>query len=120
MLIRRSHRHDAFIDRYMWFRTVVFKHFQKKKKKTKAPVKTETKTSPKKKGKANEPEQEVWKWWEEEKADNDEKWRFLEHKGPVFAPDYERMPSHVKFFYDGKDHNLCDNILSGFFLFVSV
>uniref|UniRef100_A0A4W6EWG0 DNA topoisomerase I n=1 Tax=Lates calcarifer TaxID=8187 RepID=A0A4W6EWG0_LATCA len=30
------------------------------------------------------------------------KWKFLEHKGPVFAPPYEPLPSNVKFYYDGK------------------
>jgi DNA topoisomerase-1 len=59
-------------------------------------------TSPKKKGKGEET-QEVWKWWEEEKGDNDEKWAFLEHKGPVFAPDYERMPKDVHFYYNGRN-----------------
>ena len=38
--------------------------------------------------------------WEEEKRDDGIKWTFLEHKGPVFAPDYDPLPSHVKFFYD--------------------
>uniref|UniRef100_A0A8C8U4Q2 DNA topoisomerase 1 n=1 Tax=Peromyscus maniculatus bairdii TaxID=230844 RepID=A0A8C8U4Q2_PERMB len=30
------------------------------------------------------------------------KWKFLEHKGPVFAPPYEPLPEGVKFYYDGK------------------
>uniref|UniRef100_A0A8B9G673 DNA topoisomerase I n=1 Tax=Amazona collaria TaxID=241587 RepID=A0A8B9G673_9PSIT len=30
------------------------------------------------------------------------KWKFLEHKGPVFAPPYEPLPENVKFYYDGK------------------
>ena len=25
----------------------------------------------------------------------------MEHKGPVFAPDYEPVPEDVKFYYDG-------------------
>ncbi|KAL4234981.1 DNA topoisomerase 1 [Mactra antiquata] len=91
----------------------------KKKKKGKAVVKEEPKTAttPKKKGKAGEQTQEVWKWWEEEKVDNDEKWKFLEHKGPVFAPLYERIPSHVKFFYDGKQMTLSDEAeeVAGFY-----
>ncbi|XP_053680636.1 DNA topoisomerase I, mitochondrial [Anopheles nili] len=62
-----------------------------------------TEASPKKGRKVKEEEeQEVWKWWEEEKRDDGVKWNFLEHKGPVFAPPYERLPSHVKFEYDGK------------------
>lgn len=40
--------------------------------------------------------------WEEEKKDDGVKWRFLEHKGPLFAPLYERLPRKVKFYYDGK------------------
>ena len=44
----------------------------------------------------------MWKWWEEEKTDPDVKWNFLEHKGPVFAPDYEPLPKDVKLFYDGR------------------
>ncbi|XP_060587266.1 LOW QUALITY PROTEIN: DNA topoisomerase I, mitochondrial-like [Ruditapes philippinarum] len=75
----------------------------KKKKKAKQPVKQETTSPTKKKGKGAQQEgQEVWKWWEEEKGDSDEKWRFLEHKGPVFAPLYERMPKDVKFYYNGE------------------
>ncbi|XP_062314402.1 DNA topoisomerase 1 [Osmerus eperlanus] len=52
-----------------------------------------------------EPE-EKWKWWEEERATDGSKWRFLEHKGPVFAPPYEPLPNHVKFYYDGKPFKL--------------
>merc|ERR1719376_1143926 len=44
----------------------------------------------------------VWKWWEEEKKDDGTKWRFLEHRGPLFAPAYERIPKSVRFYYDGK------------------
>lgn len=40
--------------------------------------------------------------WEEERYTDGVKWKFLEHKGPVFAPAYEPIPSHVKFYYDGK------------------
>ena len=42
-----------------------------------------------------------WCRWEEEKKEDGTKWNFLEHKGPVFAPPYERLPPDVKFFYDG-------------------
>ncbi|XP_071448202.1 DNA topoisomerase I, mitochondrial isoform X2 [Hetaerina americana] len=61
-----------------------------------------------KKGKKKEENQEVWRWWEEEKRDDGVKWHFLEHKGPVFAPDYERIPSSVKFYYDGKEMQLSE------------
>lgn len=40
--------------------------------------------------------------WEEEKLEDGTKWRFLEHKGPVFAPDYDPLPSNVIFEYDGQ------------------
>uniref|UniRef100_A0A6M2E0L8 DNA topoisomerase I n=1 Tax=Xenopsylla cheopis TaxID=163159 RepID=A0A6M2E0L8_XENCH len=44
--------------------------------------------------------------WEEEKKNDGTKWTFLEHKGPLFAPPYERLPSNVKFYYDGKPMEL--------------
>lgn len=40
--------------------------------------------------------------WEEERYTDGVKWKFLEHKGPVFAPPYEPIPSQVKFYYDGE------------------
>lgn len=40
------------------------------------------------------------------KRDDGKKWDFLEHKGPVFAPDYEVLPDHVRFFYDGRQIRL--------------
>lgn len=39
--------------------------------------------------------------WEEERYTDGVKWKFLEHKGPVFAPPYEPLPSNVRFYYDG-------------------
>ncbi|XP_044267953.1 DNA topoisomerase 1 isoform X4 [Tribolium madens] len=48
----------------------------------------------------------VSKRWEEKKEDDGKKWKFLEHKGPVFAPPYEPLPDHVKFYYDGKEMKL--------------
>ncbi|XP_073732186.1 DNA topoisomerase I, like [Misgurnus anguillicaudatus] len=75
----------------------------KPKKKTKD-KKGEVATDGKKKAK-KEPE-EKWKWWEEERYTDGSKWRFLEHKGPVFAPPYEPLPSKVKFYYDGKPMKL--------------
>uniref|UniRef100_A0AAR2LN67 DNA topoisomerase I n=1 Tax=Pygocentrus nattereri TaxID=42514 RepID=A0AAR2LN67_PYGNA len=44
--------------------------------------------------------------WEEERYTDGSKWRFLEHKGPVFAPPYEPLPEHVRFYYDGKPMKL--------------
>lgn len=39
--------------------------------------------------------------WEEERYTDGVKWKFLEHKGPVFVPPYEPLPSNVRFYYDG-------------------
>merc|ERR1719419_2183587 len=62
-----------------------------------------------KKEKELEAEKQVWKWWEEDSALPDGvKWRFLEHKGPLFAPDYEPLPKHVRFWYDGKTLRLTE------------
>ena len=69
--------------------------------KKQAKVTTKQETKPGKKGVKKE-EPEVWKWWEEEKKDDGTKWHFLQHQGPLFAPEYERLPSHVRFYYDEK------------------
>jgi len=74
--------------------------FIQKKKKT--PAKQTPTASPKKRGQKTEEQAEVWKWWEEEKLEDGVKWKFLEHKGPVFAPPYEPLPEHVHFYYDGR------------------
>ncbi|XP_075033679.1 DNA topoisomerase 1 [Mixophyes fleayi] len=71
-----------------------------KPKKNKIKIKGEVGDVKKKKGK--KVEEEKWKWWEEERHADGIKWKFLEHKGPVFAPPYEPLPDNVKFFYDGK------------------
>uniref|UniRef100_A0A8C4J0B1 DNA topoisomerase I n=1 Tax=Dromaius novaehollandiae TaxID=8790 RepID=A0A8C4J0B1_DRONO len=55
-----------------------------------------------KKKKPKKEEEQKWKWWEEERYPEGIKWKFLEHKGPVFAPPYEPLPENVKFYYDGK------------------
>ncbi|XP_012286815.1 DNA topoisomerase I, mitochondrial [Orussus abietinus] len=77
-----------------------------KKKKSSKAVKTENNTPSPRKKKKEEEEQEVWKWWEEEKKSDGTKWNFLEHKGPVFAPPYDPLPSSVKFYYNGKEMKL--------------
>ncbi|CAF4784870.1 unnamed protein product [Pieris macdunnoughi] len=83
---------------------------KKKKQAEKRKVKTEPDEIPsptkRKKKDGKDEEQEVWKWWEEQKKDDGTKWRFLEHKGPVFAPPYEPLPPNVKFRYDGKEMRL--------------
>ncbi|XP_030624106.1 DNA topoisomerase 1 isoform X2 [Chanos chanos] len=73
----------------------------KPKKKTKDQMKTKEETGGGKK-KSKKEQEEKWKWWEEERYTDGSKWKFLEHKGPVFAPPYEPLPSHVRFYYDGK------------------
>ncbi|KAL6478959.1 hypothetical protein MHYP_G00123920 [Metynnis hypsauchen] len=52
--------------------------------------------------KKEEEEQQRWRWWEEEKYEDGIKWKFLEHKGPYFPPEYQPLPDNVKFYYDGK------------------
>ncbi|KAK9510729.1 hypothetical protein O3M35_005458 [Rhynocoris fuscipes] len=87
-----------------------YEYFNPKKKKTpkKVEIKSEpTESSPRKK-KVKEEEQEVWKWWEEEKKDDGVKWKYLEHKGPVFAPPYEPLPKDVKLIYNGKEIELSE------------
>nr|CAG4643058.1 EOG090X0296 [Ilyocryptus agilis] len=74
------------------------------KKKTKKAVNG---TSPvKKTKKEKKEEQETWKWWEEEKHEDGVKWKTLEHKGPVFAPDYVPLPKDIVFKYNGKEMKL--------------
>ncbi|XP_053601172.1 DNA topoisomerase I, mitochondrial isoform X2 [Plodia interpunctella] len=91
----------------------------KPEKRKSGPIKQESNESisPTKKKKKQEEEQEVWKWWEEEKKDDGTKWKFLEHKGPLFAPPYEPLPSNVKFRYDGKEVRLSQDAeeVAGFY-----
>ncbi|XP_072918128.1 DNA topoisomerase 1 [Hemitrygon akajei] len=58
------------------------------------------------KKKKKKEEEDKWKWWEEERYTDGVKWKFLEHKGPVFAPPYIPLPDDVKFYYDGKPMKL--------------
>lgn len=44
----------------------------------------------------------IWKWWEEDSLNNEEKWKNLEHNGPLLAASYEPLPEDVNFMYDGK------------------
>lgn len=80
---------------------------------------TPTKSTPtSSKGKKQEKtDEEVWRWWEEVKEDNGVKWKFLEHKGPLFAPPYDRLPSSVHFYYDGKPMRLSEHAeeVAGFY-----
>lgn len=75
-----------------------------KKAKTNGKVKAETASPAKKnKGKAeSEEENEVYRWWNDPKKDDDSiKWETLEHSGVVFPPPYEPLPKNVKLRYDG-------------------
>lgn len=40
--------------------------------------------------------------WEEERYKDGIKWRFLEHKGPFFPPEYQPLPADVHFYYNGE------------------
>uniref|UniRef100_A0A672ZG72 DNA topoisomerase n=1 Tax=Sphaeramia orbicularis TaxID=375764 RepID=A0A672ZG72_9TELE len=44
--------------------------------------------------------------WEEEKYEDGVKWKFLEHNGPYFPPEYQPLPDNVRFYYDGKEVKL--------------
>lgn len=80
------------------------------KSSTKSPkVNASTKPDNKSPNKAKKEEEPVWEWWKEEKNEGGDKWKFLEHAGPMFAPDYETLPHHVKFYYDGKSMSLSKN-----------
>ncbi|KAH8676645.1 hypothetical protein BGZ60DRAFT_403016 [Tricladium varicosporioides] len=74
-------------------------------KKANGKVKTET-ASPVKKGKGKKDEseeaEEVYRWWDAPKKEDDSiKWDTLQHNGVVFPPEYERLPKNVKLIYDG-------------------
>jgi DNA topoisomerase-1 len=80
-----------------------YSDYDKKPKKKPNRSSSASSASPTKKGKGGKKEEEeVWKWWEEAPRDDGVKWNYLEHKGPVFAPDYEPLPKDVQFRYDGK------------------
>uniref|UniRef100_A0AAQ6AKX7 DNA topoisomerase I n=1 Tax=Amphiprion ocellaris TaxID=80972 RepID=A0AAQ6AKX7_AMPOC len=52
--------------------------------------------------KKEEEEQNRWRWWEEEKYEDGVKWKFLEHNGPYFPPEYQPLPDTVHFYYNGQ------------------
>nr|P30189.1 RecName: Full=DNA topoisomerase 1; AltName: Full=DNA topoisomerase I [Drosophila melanogaster]AAA28951.1 topoisomerase I [Drosophila melanogaster]AAC24158.1 DNA topoisomerase I [Drosophila melanogaster] len=79
-----------------------------KKKKMKKEPEPAVSPGKRQKAKAKVEEEEVWRWWEEEKRADGVKWSTLEHKGPVFAPRYERVPRNVRFYYDGKPLELSE------------
>ncbi|XP_069561447.1 DNA topoisomerase 1 [Brachyistius frenatus] len=49
-----------------------------------------------------EEERNRWRWWEEEKYEKGVKWKFLQHNGPYFPPEYQPLPNNVNFYYNGK------------------
>ncbi|RAL66190.1 hypothetical protein DID88_005862 [Monilinia fructigena] len=72
-------------------------------KKTNGKVKPEPDT---KKGKSKKDESEeadeVYRWWDAPKKEDDSiKWETLQHNGVVFPPEYEPLPKNVKLRYDG-------------------
>ncbi|XP_061677493.1 DNA topoisomerase I, mitochondrial isoform X2 [Syngnathoides biaculeatus] len=71
----------------------------KKSKKTKEEIKEARELKIKQK---EEEEKRRWRWWEEDKYEPGVKWRFLEHKGPYFPPDYQPLPENVHFYYKGQ------------------
>merc|ERR1712071_184371 len=69
------------------------------KKSAKQP-KSEAAEKPAKK-KPEEPER--WKWWEQdEKLEKGHNWNFMEHKGPIFAAPYVRLPAGTNMKYNGE------------------
>ena len=77
-----------------------------KRAKSNGKVKPET-SSPVKKGKSKkedseEAEDDVHRWWDAPKKEDDSiKWETLQHSGVVFPPEYEPLPKNVKLRYDG-------------------
>ncbi|UYV76959.1 TOP1 [Cordylochernes scorpioides] len=86
-------------------------------KRERSTSKPATSTTPRAKKAKKEEDQDVWKWWEDEKMDDGQKWRTLWHKGPVFAPPYEPLPKNVKFYYNGKVMELSEGAeeVAGFY-----
>ncbi|KAG8538865.1 hypothetical protein GDO81_021878 [Engystomops pustulosus] len=75
----------------------------KSKKRKTAGKEGETKA---KRIKEEKQEESKWKWWEEKNHEDGVKWKFLEHRGPYFAPAYEPLPDDVNFYYDGQPMKL--------------
>ena len=90
-------------------------------KKANGTVKKED-SSPTKKGKAkkddSEEAEEVYRWWDAPKKEDDSiKWDTLQHNGVVFPPEYEPLPKNVKLLYDGTPLTLSVDAeeIAGFF-----
>ncbi|CAL3963968.1 unnamed protein product [Diplocarpon coronariae] len=51
---------------------------------------------------SEEEQEEVHRWWDAPKKEDDSiKWETLQHNGVIFPPEYEPLPKHVKLLYDG-------------------
>jgi DNA topoisomerase-1 len=77
---------------------------KKKTKKANGKVKVEDSPAKKAKGKKDDSEEaeEVYRWWDAPKKEDDSiKWDTLEHNGVIFPPAYEPLPKNVKLLYDG-------------------
>ncbi|XP_061773970.1 DNA topoisomerase I, mitochondrial isoform X3 [Nerophis ophidion] len=96
---RSKQRAEQFISRHGVKKEEEELRVSKTAKKTKDEIKEARLLKIKKK---EEEEQNRWRWWEEEKYEDGVKWRFLEHKGPYFPPEYQPLPANVHFYYNGK------------------
>ncbi|GMR53527.1 hypothetical protein PMAYCL1PPCAC_23722, partial [Pristionchus mayeri] len=94
---------------------------KKKKEKERKSVSNEkgrmSSESPVKKKKKDEEQDDVWEWWKEDKKPAGVKWNSLAHKGPLFAPPYERLPKNVHFKYNGEVVHLNEDAeeIAGFY-----
>jgi DNA topoisomerase-1 len=94
------------------------KSLQKANGKVKAEASTPAKKKNKDKKEGSEEAEEVYRWWDAPKKEDDSiKWTTLQHNGVVFPPDYEPLPKNVKLFYDGVPVNLHRDAeeIAGFF-----
>lgn len=58
--------------------------------------------------------------WEEEKYESGVKWKFLEHNGPYFPPEYQPFPDNVNFYYDGQFGWVRFSLLSTYFVILNL
>ncbi|CAG0882564.1 unnamed protein product [Darwinula stevensoni] len=54
----------------------------------------------------DESEEDESEWEDDEEEKRRNKWTVMEHKGPIFAPEYERLPENIRFYYEGKEFKL--------------
>lgn len=65
-------------------------------------IKAEASPAKKSKKDATEDANEVYRWWDAPKKEDDSiKWDTLQHNGVIFPPPYEPLPSNVKLLYNG-------------------